>query len=132
MSLVNLTLLSGPSISVTGGTSVQFGPDGSIVNRGICVIDTTEADVRTQDKAIFKSVKGTLQQDGTWSKDRRSAKIVCPDLLSDGTQDFPAFEISYVGSPLNNAAKITALKAYAIQLINDPDCSPFWSTGALG
>lgn len=132
MSLVNLTLLNGPTVSITGGTSVQFGPDGSIVNRGISVIDTTEADVRTQDKVVFKSIKGTLQQDGTWSKDRRSAKVVCPDLLSDGSQDFPAIEISYVGSPLNSAAKLTALKLYAIQVLNDSDTASFWSTGALG
>lgn len=132
MSLVNMTLSSGATVSATGGTSVQFGPDGTIVNRGIAVADTTESDVRTQDKVIFKSTKGTLQSDGTWSKDRRSAKIVCPDLLSDGTQDFPSIEISYVGSPLNSAAKLAALKVYAAQVLIDTDTSSFWATGALG
>lgn len=132
MSLVNLTLLVGATVGVTGGTSVQFSPDGSEVSRGISVVDSTEADVRTQDKVIFKSTRGAIQQDGKWSKDRRSAKIVAPDLLSDGTQDFPYIEISYVGSPLNAAAKLAALKLYAIQLLNDSDTAAFWSTGALG
>lgn len=132
MSLVNLTLLSGATVGATGGTSVQFGPDGSVVTRGLAVVDTTESDIRTQDKVIFRGTKGTLQADGTWSKDRRSAKIVCPDLLSDGKQDFPSIEISYVGSPLNTAVKIAALKNYAAQLIIDSDMSAFWNTGSLG
>lgn len=132
MSLVNLTLSSGATVSVAGGTSVQFGPDGSEVSRGIAVVDSTEADVRTQDKVIFKSTRGAIQQDGSWSKDRRSAKVVAPDILSDGTQDFPYINIEYVGSPLNSAAKLAALKLYAIQLLNDSDTTAFWSTGSLG
>lgn len=132
MSIVNLTLLTGATVNVTGGTSVQFSPDGSEVSRGISVVDSTEADVRTQDKIIFKSTRGSIQQDGSWSKDRRSAKVVAPDLLSDGTQDFPYIEISYVGSPLNTAAKLAALKLYAIQMLSDSELNPFWSTGALG
>lgn len=132
MSLVNLTLLTGPTVSITGGTSVQFSPEGTDVKNGLSVVDSTESDIRTQDKVIFKGTRGTLQPDGTWSKDRRSAKFVSPDLLPDGTQDFPFFEISYVGSPLTTATKIAEMKLKAIQLIHDSDCSAFWATGAKG
>lgn len=131
MSIVNLTLLSGATVSATGGTTVTFGPSGAVVNRGIQVVDTAEADIRTQDMVTFKSVRGALQPDGTWSKNRFSAKITCPDLLSDSTQDFPSIEISYVGSPLNSAAKLAAIKSFAAQLLIDSDLTNFWANGSL-
>lgn len=131
MSIVNLTLASGATVSATGGTAVTFGPSGAIVNRGIQVVDVAEADIRTQDMVTFKSVRGALQSDGTWSKNRFSAKVTCPDLLSDGSQDFPSIEINYVGSPINTAAKLTALKTYAAQLLIDADTTLFWQNGSL-
>lgn len=131
MSLTNLTLLSGATITATGGTAVNFGPDGSIVNRGIAVSDVAEADVRTRDICVFKNAKGTLQSDGSWSKDYRSAKVTCPDLLPDGTQDFPSIEIIYRGSPLNPATKLTALKTFAAQILIDSDTAGFWTSGTL-
>lgn len=131
MSIENLTLLTAPTISVTGGTTKTFSPDGSNVARGIQVVDVAEADVRTRDHVVVKNTSGTVQADGSWSKDRRSAKIVCPDVLSNGQQDFPFIEISLVKSPLNDAAKLTALKEFAVQLITDSDMANFWLTGSV-
>lgn len=131
MSLVNLTLASGATVSAAGGTVVNFGPSGAVVNRGIQVVDVAEADIRTQDMVTFKSVRGALQSDGTWSKNRFTAKVTCPDLLSDGSQDFPSIEINYVGSPINTAAKLAALKSFAAQLLIDSDTTLFWQNGSL-
>ena len=132
MSITNLTLLNGPTISVTGGTTQTFSPDGSDVKRGVQVADTAEADIRTRDLVVFKNTSGSLQSDGSWSKDRRSAKFVSPELLPDGKQDFPFFEITLVKSPLHGSAKLAAMKEKAIQLISDSDLSGFWLTGSLG
>lgn len=131
MSLVNLTLASGATVSAAGGTVVNFGPSGAVVNRGIQVVDVAEADIRTQDMVTFKSVRGALQSDGTWSKNRFTAKVTCPDLLPDGSQDFPSIEINYVGSPINTAAKLAALKSFAAQLLIDSDTTLFWQNGSL-
>lgn len=132
MSIENLTLLTGPTIAVSGGTTQTFAPDGSVVNRGVSVSDVAEADIRTRDVCVFKNTNGSLQNDGSWSKDRRSVKFVSPDLLPDGvTQDFPYFEITLVKSPLHTAAKLAAMKEKAIQLISDTDLSNFWSMGSV-
>mgnify|MGYP001097616579 CR=1 FL=1 len=131
MSITNMSLLAGPTISVTGGTTKTFSPDGTQVNRGIQVSDSSEPDIRTRDCVVFKNTNGSLQSDGSWSKDRRSAKIVSPDVMSDKSQDFPFIEISLVKSPLNDAAKLATLKEYAVQLLTDPDTAAFWVTGAL-
>lgn len=131
MSIQNMALLTGPTVSITGGTAQTFAPDGTVVNRGVSVSDVSESDIRTRDICVFKNSSGVLQPDGSWSKDRRSAKFVSPELLSDGNQDFPFFEITLVKSPLHDAAKLTAMKEKAIQLLADSDTANFWSTGAL-
>lgn len=127
----NLALLTGPTVSITGGTAQTFAVDGTDVKRGVQVSDSSEADIRTRDLCVFKNTSGQLQSDGTWSKYRRSAKFVSPEVLADGTQDFPFFEITLVKSPLHDAAKLTAMMEKAIQLLADSDVSGFWLTGAL-
>lgn len=132
MSIENLSLLTGPTITPTGGTIQTFAPDGVTVNRGIQVSDVSEADIRTRDLCVFKNTSGSLQSNGLWSRDRRTAKFVSPDLLPDGvTQDFPFFEITLVKSPLHSAAKLAAMKEKAVQLILDADLANFWLTGSL-
>ena len=131
MAITNLTLLTGPTISITGGTAQTFAPDGTVVNRGISVSDVAEDNVTARASCVVKNVKGVLQPDGSWSKDRRSAKIVMPGILADGTVDFAFLEITLVKSPLRGASTVTALKEKGIQLIHDADLTSFWSMGAI-
>lgn len=131
MAISSASLLTGPTIAVSGGTAQTFARDGLVVTRGISVSDINEADIRTRDSIVVKSTKGTLQTDKSWSKDRREAKFVSPELLSDGSQDFPFFRIEYVGSPLHSAAKIAAMKEKAVQLLTDADFANLWSMGAI-
>lgn len=132
MSIENASILVGPTISVTGGTAQSFSPDGTNVSRGVQISDSSEADIRTRDLLVFKNTNGQLQSDGKWSKDKRSCKVVCPDLLPDGvTQDFPFIEINLVKSPLHSAAKLVALKEKAIQVLNDTDFTGFWTSGSI-
>lgn len=132
MPISTASLLTGPTISVTGGTAQTFARDGLPVARGLSVSDVAEPDVRTRDSIVVKSTMGTLQTDGSWSKNRREAKFVSPDLLPDGTQDFPFFRIEYVGSPLHSAAKIAAMKEKAVQLLTDADFDSLWAMGSIG
>lgn len=132
MSITNASILVGPTVSITGGTAQAFSPDGTQIVRGIQISDSSEADIRTRDLIVLKNTNGSLQSDGKWSKDKRSAKVVSPELLPDGvTQDFPFFEITLVKSPLHTVAKLAALKEKAIQVINDTDFANFWSAGSL-
>lgn len=131
MPISTASLLTGPTIAVSGGTAQTFARDGLPVVRGISISDVAEPDVRTRDSIVVKSTMGTLQADGTWSKNRREAKFVSPDLLADGTQDFPFFRIEYVGSPLHGSAKIAAMKEKAVQLLTDSDFAGLWTMGAI-
>lgn len=131
MPISTASLLTGPTISVTGGSAQIFARDGLPVTRGISVSDVAEADVRTRDSIVVKSTMGTLQPDGSWSKNRREAKFVSPDLLPDGTQDFPFFRVEYVGSPLHSAAKIAAMREKAVQLLTDADFANLWTMGSI-
>lgn len=131
MPISTASLQTGATVTVAGGSAQTFARDGLPVTRGFSVSDTAEADIRTRDSIVVKNTQGTLQSDGSWSKNRREAKFVSPDLLPDGTQDFPFFRIEYVGSPLHSAAKIAAMKEKAIQILHDSDFGGFWSTGAM-
>jgi len=131
MTIESLTLLTAPTISVTGGTTMTFAPDGTNVNRGICVSNVSATDIRERQQCVFKNQNGTIQSDGSWSKDRRSVKVVEPGLTSDGKQDFPFIEISLCINPLWGAEKIASLKEKAAQLIVDSDTANFWLTGSM-
>lgn len=132
MSISNLTLLNAPTISVSGGTTRTYGPDGTPITRGVQVSDISNADITTREACIFRNTNGQLQKDNTWSKDRRSAKIVSPAVLANGTQDFSYIEINLVKSPLRDANTLANLKEKAIQLLQDADVTAFWSTGSVG
>jgi hypothetical protein len=131
MSIETLTHLTAPTIAVTGGTTMTFAPDGTNVNRGFCVSNQNATDIRERQQCVFKNQSGTIQADGTWSKNRRSVKFVEPGLTSDGKQDFPFFEISLCINPLWDAAKIASMKEKAAQLIVDSDVANFWLTGSM-
>lgn len=132
MPIQGCTLLAGATVAATGGTATTFNQDGSKVINGICVVDSAESDIRTQDKIIVKGTRGTLQTDGTWSKDRRSTKFVSPDPMPDGTLDFGFIEISYVGSPLRTTAQRAHMKVMAAQMLSDSDFAAFWENGNQG
>lgn len=131
MALTNIALLTGATVSATGGTAQTFAPNGTRVNRGISVSDIAVDNVLTQHSIVFKNTPGALQPDGTWSKDRREAKYVIPEVLADGTVDFATLEISMVKSPLRGLTTVNALKEKGAQLVIDADVSNFWATGAI-
>lgn len=127
----NMVLKSAPTITVSGGTDQTFAPDGTVVTRGISVSDVAEADIRKRAQCVFKNTSGSLQPNGTWSKNRRSMKYVKPGLLPDGTQDFPFVEINIVYSPLWTANELADLKEKGAQMLMDLDTASFILTGAL-
>lgn len=127
----NMVLLNAPTIATSGGTAQTFAPDGTFVNRGVSVSDVGEADIRSRASCVFKNTSGSIQPNGTWSKDRRSVKYVSPGLLPDGSQDFSFIEINVVCSPLRAAAVLADLKSKGAQLLLDADTTNFFNTGAL-
>lgn len=132
MSFANLQLLNAPTIAVSGGTAQSFAPDGTIVTRGIQVADTSVDSVTSRPVVVAKNQPGTLQSNGSWSRDRRSVKYVLPEVLADKTVDFAFIEITVVKSPLRGASTINVLKEKGVQLIYDTDLTNFWQFGALG
>lgn len=130
MSLSNLTLLAGATIAVSGGTAQTFAPEGTQVNRGIQVADVAVDDITERTVCVFKNTSGALQPNGTFSKDRRTAKISIPELLEDGTLDYATLEVTLIKSPRRGATTVAALKNGGAQLIVDADTSNFWLMGA--
>lgn len=131
MSISNLTLLTAPTIAVTGGTTQTFAPNGTKVTRGVSVADVAATSILDQDTCVFKNTQGTLQSDGSFSKDRREAKYVHPYVFPDGSLDYAYIEVRLVRNPSRPATEVPLLKEKAVQLINDADLSNFWTNGSV-
>lgn len=129
--ITDMDVFTGATIAVTGGTPQVFVPTGQVVNRGMALADSTEADVRTRDTFVFKATPGSLQPDGSWSRDKIEVKFVSPDLLPDGKQDFPFGQFSLVKSPLWGVAKIADIRLKMAQAILSADNDAFFNTGAV-
>jgi hypothetical protein len=129
MAISNMTLLTGTTVSATGGSNQVFAPDGTVVNRGISVSDVA-GDTVIRPSVVAKNTPGVLQPDKTYSKDRRSIKYVVPEVLADGSTDFAFIEVTMVKSPLRGASTVNALKEKGAQLIIDSELANFWSMGS--
>lgn len=127
----DMEIATGATITVTGGTPQTFVPTGQVVNRGLALADSSEADVRTRDTFIFKATPGSLQPDGSWSRDKIEVKYVSPDLLPDGKQDFPFGQFNLVKSPLWSTSKIADIRLKMAQAILSTDNDAFFNTGAV-
>jgi hypothetical protein len=80
MSLVNAVVLTGTTVSATGGTNVTFAPDGVTVANGLhLVVPADTYDVRRQLTCKVKTpvVNAKL---GTYSRDKKSMTLVIPQV----------------------------------------------------
>lgn len=132
MPINGMTLLSGASVSATGGTAKTFSPDGLQVKSGVHVADLSVTDFRLRPGVTFKSRMPAKNADGTWKKGKFSATLVIPKLLADGkTVEYPLGRIEVEPVAENTDAEITAILTYLAQLPIDSDTVSFFKTGSL-
>lgn len=131
MGLQNAVVNLGATVTPAGGVATTFGPDGTVVARGVSISDVSEPDIRTRDSYICKNTNGTLQPDGvTWSNHKRELKFVSPDVI-DGKTLFPWGSVTIVINPMFDAAKLAHIKSGLVQALIDADFSNFFATGSV-
>lgn len=133
MPISGMTILNNSTAQAapTGGTSVTLTEDGVTVANGKHVADASNADFLTRLNATFRNRVSTLQADGSWTKEKRTAMIVQPKLLADGTYVFNLVRVEMEVHPSSTAAERLALKYNGSQLLTDSDADSFWSAGSL-
>lgn len=132
MPISGMTILNNSTAQAapTGGSSVTLTEDGVSVANGKHVSNAADGFL-TRLNATFRNRPPVLQPDGTWSKAKRSAMIVQPKLLSNGTYAFNLCRIELEMHPEMTSAEIATLRYNGSQLLTDPDVDNFITAGSL-
>lgn len=136
MSLTNASILTGATLSATGGTAVNYTPDGKEVVNGIHLIDASVSDFTIRPQLTAKSkdpvytvAKGLIP--AGYGKDKRSVVLVEPFKAANGTFHFNLIRIEREVHPELSAASALDLLKKGAQLAFDADLTAFWATGSL-
>lgn len=130
MSLVNLSILSGGTLSVTGGVAYPFAPSGKTVQNGIQLIDPAATDIRLQASIYFNQRFPAVQPDKTWSFFKQSTNLTIPKLCADGVIRPNRIRIERETVAEATTAEKLALLTLAAQLLFDADTTNFWGSGS--
>lgn len=132
MGVQNGTILTGATISASGGTSSTLTIDGLTVTNGIHIADMAVTDSRVRPHITLKTIPAPLDPvTKKYGKGKRSAVITMPRTNSDGLPGFPVVRISIEDFPEMSDAEVTKLLDWAAQLLFDSDYRPFFKTGSL-
>lgn len=131
MAITNLTLLTGATVSITGGTTQNFAPTGTEVTGGIEVQDTASGVAHlTRKKVVARSRMTRLQSDGSYSKMKFGITYIIPMVDSSGKVQNNLVRVEVEKHPEISSADETELLNKAAQLPVDTDLTAFWQTGA--
>lgn len=121
----NATILSGATISATGGTASTLKTTGLQVPSGVQVSDSSIADIRLRPTITFKGKPAAVQRDGSWSKQKSEWTVRMPKILADGTTtiNFASGTISV--HPESTDVEIVKLIAWNCQILFDADFTDF-------
>jgi len=131
MGLKNMSISTGATIGVTGGTAKVFADDGVTIPNGVhCTVPAT-ADYRVRESATWRYRPPTLSA-GKYSRDSKTVSLTVPMALADGTFVNNTIRIERTVHPEMSAANATDLNKLAAQLLTDSDSDNFWAAGSLG
>lgn len=132
MGLKTTSILSGATVSATGGTALVFADDGMTIQNGVHLIVPADADYQTRRQATVKYRPPTLDtKTGAYGKDKKSISFAVPQVLADGKVVFNTIRIEREVHPSFSAASALDLNVLGAQLLTDADAVAFWATGSL-
>lgn len=134
MPIDGMSILFEPtSASWTGGTPTSYETDGSEVNGGVVVADTSEVDFRLRTTFTAKNRKPIRQSDGSYSKGRRYQNIVVPFTLADGTISLQKVRVEYELHPeaVADATFLSNIRHMTAQVQIDSDLDKFFQFGVV-
>lgn len=130
MALNGSTLLTGATVSATGGSVKTFSSDGMTIQNGVHLIDVAETDFRVQSSITVKVKRPTLNSLGVYSKGKISLVIKAPIILESGATSFELIRIERESHPENTAAARLDLNVLGAQALTDPDFAQLWASSS--
>jgi hypothetical protein len=132
MGLKTMTLLSGATVSATGGTSLAFSDDGVSIQNGLHLVVPADTDYQTRRQATVKYRPPSIDvKTGVYGKDKKSISLTKPMVLTSGQVVFNTIRIEREVHPSLAASDVLELNKLGAQLLIDADVDGFWTAGAL-
>lgn len=132
MGLGTMSLLTGGTVSTTGGSALAFSTDGQSITNGIHLIVPADADYQTRRQVTAKYRPPTLDpKTGAYSKDKKSMTLVKPIVRADGKVVFNTIRIEREVDPSLSAAEALDLCVLGAQMLTDADCLAFWANATM-
>lgn len=130
MSVKNLSILSGTTLSATGGTAMPFLPYGKVISNGVSVMNMAEPVYALRNTVTVSIKHPTMGADGNLTKFKKKCTYVRPHILANGTVVYPVARIEFEDHPEMTAAEITEFRLRVAQMLTDADMIAFWETGS--
>lgn len=133
MGIQNASILTGATISATGGTSSTLVPTGLTIANGIQVQDQSGTDARLFPTCTYINRPAQYNRaTKTWSKGKRTGKIVIPRLMTDGSIEYPLGEVRIEDFPEMTDAERLKILTWLAQMVGfDADFTAFFLKGNI-
>jgi hypothetical protein len=131
MSLTDLSIQTGVTLTPSGGTAVNFSPSSRTVTNGKHLIVAAVTDFRVRPGLTVKIKEPTLLPDGSFSKGKVSMTLVEPMIDSFGKTQYNLIRIEREVHPELDAADAVDLLKKGAQLCVDSDTTDVWASGSL-
>lgn len=128
---MSISLLDGGTTSTAGGSAQAFDRSSTSVNNGYEYTDVAETDFFARQKVIVTSRMPSLQSDGTWSKQKTSARFVQPITLADGSIAYGVARVEIEFHPEATAANVSELREMAGQLAIQAGLDDLYTAGTF-
>lgn len=131
MGLKNMSLLSGATVSATGGTALVFVDNGVTVPNGAQVVVPADTNYALRRTATARVRNPVLGKDGAYTKDKKYVSFTAPKQLASGKIAMNVIRVEREIHPETTAAEAVELNKLAAQLCIDSDMDNFWTVGSV-
>lgn len=132
MGIKSISLLTGATLSASGGSALAFADDGQSIPNGVHLVVPGDTDYQTRRQATVKYRPPTLDaRTGVYGKDKKTVSLVQPVVLETGQVVFNTVRIEREVHPSTSAADALDLLKVGAQFATDSDAEAFWAVGSL-
>lgn len=130
MSMTNLAVIKGGTLTAAGGTSLTFSPNNAPVQNGISLINAAQTDFRLRENILGKYRAPVQTGPSAFSKAKVTFFVKVPRLKSDGTYSSNIGRLEFEIDPETPIAEQDDLFLITAQLAIDADTLNFRRTGS--
>lgn len=133
MGIQSLSIMDAPtSLSVTGGTTQLFEPDGVVVTNGVHIAANAVVDYRVRPHISFANKNPQKKADGTYTLGTRTIKSTEAYLdVVTGKVHYCTTTIETRWSPVMPAAQVKSARYKAAQLLFTANAENYNAVGSL-